>query len=322
MKQKILIACCLLFTVIANAQLTSTLILNPRPSARLSEWSLSKANLTLIVLNQQSPKRGKIKVTIKASDGTEVSTTNLNLAPTQIFPDGQTVLNIASVFPLEIQQFSSKYQTSLNKTGKLPSDAYQLCVDIVEEATFAALATQKCGSFFVAGLQLPICMMPASNQVLDANVANTVITFRWIPLMPVPTSGVVYHLQVFEVLENQTPMQALRSNQPILDKDIFGTTQYIWQTAGIINCCGGGGFETDNQTGLKTTSAKDTTPIKNAATPTIGNSKQYIWSIQSLDARGEAIAVDANYEGRSEPMQFSVSKGGKKGYVGHVTLMK
>jgi hypothetical protein len=330
MKQKILIAVCLLFSVTVNAQfssLTTNLILNARPSARLSEWANNRATLTLIVTNQQSPKRGKIKVTVKAADGTEVSTTDLARAITQIFPDGQTVLNAAVVYPLEIQKFSGKYQSSLNKTGKLPSDSYQFCVDIIEEGSVVPLTTQKCASFFVAGLQLPICMMPADNQVLDYAKASTAIIFRWTPIIPRPSTAVIYKLQIFEVLENQQPMQALRSNQPILDKDIIGQTQFIWQPQGIINCCGGGGFETDNQTDFKTTSPKDTATIKNPSTQTVGNSKQYIWTIQSLDAKGDAIAVDANYEGRSEPKQFSVAnktqdKARKTAKQGHVTLLK
>lgn len=293
MKQKILIAYFLLLTVITNAQLTTNLILNPRPPARLSEWALNKATLTLIVFNQQSPKRAKIKVTIKSSDGTEVSTTNLNLAPTQTFLDGQTVLDVSTVFPLQIQQFAGNFQSSLNKTGKLPSDSYQFCVDVVAEGTFAPLATQKCVSFFVASAQLPICMMPADKQVLDYAKASTAITFRWTPLVPRPSTAVIYRLQVFEVLENQQPMQALRSNQPILDNEIIGQTQFIWQPQGIL--------------GLQKEEIADSTMQKNSWDGTIKGGKTFIWSIQSLDPKGEAIAVDANYEGRSEPVIFTVT---------------
>jgi hypothetical protein len=314
MKQKILIACCLLFTEMANAQLLNTnLIVNPRPSASLSDWDVKKGTITLIVLNQQGPKRAKIKVIVKASDGTEVSTTDLNRVPTQTFLDGQTVLEAPAVYPLDVQKFSGKYQTTLNKTGKLPADSYQLCVELVEEATFVSITTPKCGSFFVAGLQLPICMMPANNQELDIAKASTAITFRWTPVTPRLTTAVIYKIQVFEVLENQQPMQALRSNMPILDREIIGQTQFIWQPQGIL--------------GLpKEEVAVDSATIKKGWNGVVQEGKKFIWTIQTLDVNGNAIAVDANYEGRSEPMQFTVTnkpKGkSKKNYVGHVTLMK
>jgi hypothetical protein len=303
MKQKILIACCLLCSIITNAQLTTNLVLNPRASARLSEWALNKSTITLIVTNIQSPRRGKIKATLKSSDGTTVSTTNLNTAKTFVFGDGNTILNADAVFPLEVQQFVGKYVNALNRTGKLPADNYQLCVELVEEATFARLAPEQCRSFFVSAAQLPICMMPAKDQELDAAVARTAITFRWTPLIPKPQAATNYRLQVFEVLENQTAMQALRSNQPLLDQVIIERTQFIWQP----------------QLPMIVNDVKDSSALPS-------KDLRFIWSIQTLDDKGEPIAVDANYEGRSEPIPFIISnrpKGkGKKNYVGHVTLMK
>jgi hypothetical protein len=318
MKHKILIALFLLFTVLVHAQPVTNLVVNTRPPANLSKWATTQAIITLMVNNQggsgQGPtKRVKIKATLKASDGSEVSTTNMNLAQVIILPDGSSVYNAAVVYPLEIQQFTGKYQKSLNKTGKLPADNYQLCVQLVEPTTFAPLSQEKCGSFYVAGMQLPICMMPANEQELDINVARTAITFRWTPLVPKPQGATNYRLQVFEVLEHQTPMQALRSNQPLLDEIIIERTQFIWQPKGVI------GFVADEKV--------DSIAQKKGWNGTIkNNGKKFIWSIQTLDALQNPVAVEANYEGRSEPTQFTISdkpKGkNKKGYVGHVTLNK
>ncbi len=316
MKQKILISFFLLFSVLVYAQPITNLLLNARPPATLSKWSITPGTITLTVNNQGGAqgitKRVKIKAILKASDGTEVSTTNMNLAQVVILPDGNSVYNAAVVFPLEIQQFTDKYQKSLNRTGKLPADNYQLCVQLVEPTTYAPLSLERCASFYIAAAQLPICMMPAKHQELDINIAKTAITFRWTPLVPKPQGATNYRLQVFEVLQNQTPMQALRSNQPLLDQIIVERTQFIWQPQGIL------GFVAEEKV--------DSIAQKKAADGTLKSSgKQFIWSIQTLDASQNPVVVDANYEGRSEPIQFIISdkpKGKKKGYVGHVTLMK
>ncbi len=294
MKNKILIAFFLLFNIVANGQLTTNLVLNARPPATLTEWSLTRGTITYVISNLQSgPRKAKIKVTIKATDGTEVSTTDLNRARTIIIPDGNSILNAATVFPLEIQRFTGKYQNSLNRTGKLPADSYQFCVELVEEASFAPLAPPQCRSFSVAGLQLPILMMPANEQALDSKKAQTAIMFRWTPLVPKPTTVVNYRLQVFEILSNQQPVQALRSNQPILDKVIIGQTQFIWQPQGIL------GFEKEqSQDSLIQRKGWDGT-IK-------GTGKRFIWIIQTLDAVQNPIGVDANYEARSEPILFFI----------------
>jgi hypothetical protein len=317
MKQKILIAFFLLFTVIVYAQPITNLVLNARPLATLSKWSITPGTITLIVNNQggsgQGPtKRVKIKAVLKASDGTEVSTTNLNIAQVVVLPDGNSVYNAATVFPLEVQQFTDKYQKSLNKTGKLPADNYQLCVQFVDPTTYAPLSLERCGSFYVAAAQLPICMMPSNNQELDIVKARTAIIFRWTPLVPKPQGATNYRLQVFEVQENQTPMQALRSNQPLLDQIIIERTQFIWQPQGIL------GFVAEEKI--------DSAAQKKGWGGTIKGGKKCVWSIQTLDAQQNPVAVDANYEGRSEPIQFIITDKptgkNKKDYVGHVTLMK
>ena len=268
----------------ASAQLSSNLILNSRPPANLSEWAITRGTLTLIITNQQAPRKAKIRTTIKTVDGTEVSVTDMNLAKVFIFTDGNTILNAAEVFPLEIQKFSGKYGNSLNRSGKLPSDNYQFCVELVEETTFAPLTPGKCRPFFVAGLQLPILMMPVNEQELDLVKAQTAIMFRWTPLTPRPNFAVNYRLQVFEILANQQAVQALRSNQPLLDKIITGQTQYIWNPQlGLMN------------------SAVD------SLAPRAAQSNRFVWTVQSLDGSLTPVGVDANYEGRSEPIQFTVA---------------
>jgi hypothetical protein len=316
MKNKILIAFFLLTTIVANAQLTTNFVMSSRPSANLSEWAFKNETMTLIVSNvgATQSKDVKIRTSLKTADGTEVASTDMSQAKVYVFRDGNTVLNAAAVFPLEIQKFSGKFQNSLNRTGKLPAESYTLCVEIVLATTLEPQTPPRCRTFFVASAQLPISLMPYNNQVLDATVANTAITFRWTPLVPRPQGAIRYRIQVFEVLDNQQPMQALRSNQPILDKEVFGSTQYIWQPQGIL------GFAKEE--------------IVDSATQKKGwnglvKGKQFIWSIQSLDASGVPVAIDGNYEGRSEPVIFTISNKGqqnaekrKKGYVGHVTLLK
>jgi hypothetical protein len=111
----------------------------------------------------------------------------------------------------------------------LPADNYTLCVQLVRQPDYAAASLAVCKNFYLATTQLPTLMKPYNEEVLDAKIAQTAITFRWTPVVPHTTTPVTYRLQVFEVLENQTAMQALRSNQPLLDREVKAATQYIWQ---------------------------------------------------------------------------------------------
>lgn len=266
------------------AQVTINLIVSNRPPANLSEWAAKKEVVTLIINNiaQGVQRRVKIKTTVKTTDGTEVSVTDLNLAPVITLPDGNTVLNASTVYPLEIQKFNGTYQRSLQRAGKLPADNYQFCVQLVNSVDFAPVTNEVCKIFFVAALQLPILMMPQNGQQLDIQKAKTAITFRWTPLVPRPQGAVGYRLQVFEILAGQQAVQALRSNQPVLDKIVNNQTQFIWQP----------------QLGFITDATQDSATVSTLPL------NRFIWTIQTIE--NNSVITEGSNEGRSEPLQFSV----------------
>ncbi len=267
----------------AAAQINSNLILAAQPPAQLSEWGNRREVLTLI-LSAPGAVAGifKLKAEIKTLDGTVIGSADLAKIP--VFtsnPSGTTILFANDVVPLEYMMFTGKYKTSLQRTGKLPADNYILCVQPVRPADYVELGTAQCKNFYLATTQLPILMKPYNEEVLDAKMAQTAITFRWTSVVPRPQSPVTYRLQVFEVLSTQSPVQALRSNQPLLDKEILSATQYIWQPQ------------------------LSFAPVDSNATRKLPT---FIWTIQSLDKAGNPVTqTDSNGEGRSEPVIFFVN---------------
>lgn len=213
------------------AQFTVNLLVGNNPPATLTDWANRREVFTLLinVTGGTITKPVKIRTDIKLADGTPVATTDLNTAPSYTFPPGNTQLTSVQGMPLEHMIFNGTYRTAMQRTGKLPAGTYQLCVRLFSVPDLIPVSEERCRIFNIASLQLPISVMPLEGTVLDANVAQTAITFRWTPLVPRPAAPVQYRLQVFEVLNGQTPMQAFRSNQPLLDRAVTGTTQYIWQ---------------------------------------------------------------------------------------------
>jgi hypothetical protein len=280
--KKILIAILAAFIYTTTAaQLTSNLIVNAQPPAQLSEWGNKREVLVLIVSAPGAiASPFKIKTEIKLLDGTVIA--SADLARTPVFTPnstGTTILIANDVMPLEFMVFTGKYKTSLQRTGKLPADNYTICVQPVQPTDYRPMGEMQCKNFYLATTQLPILMKPYNEEVLDAKKAQTAIIFRWTPVIPRQTSPVTYRLQVFEVLPTQSPVQALRSNQPLLDKEIFAATQYIWQPQLSF-------MPYDNET---------------VKLPT------FIWTIQSLDKAGLPVTqTDGSGEGRSEPLIFFV----------------
>ena len=303
---------CISATGMAQIRIVTNLIVNAQPPAQLSEWGNRREVLMLIVTGPPGVPGGgsfKIKTEIKTLDGTVIG--KADLAKTPVFTVNSTgiptILFANDVMPLEFMVFTGKYKTSLERTGKLPADNYTICAQPVRPTDYGPMGEVICKNFYLASTQLPILMRPYNEEVMDAKKAQTAITFRWTPVVPTQTSPVTYRIQVFEVLPTQSPVQALRSNQPLLDKEILAATQYIWQPqmsfftgANISANSGAPGGGISAKPDPDTPPALTDSKIKE-------QSMRFIWTIQSLDKDHKPVTqTDGNGEGRSEPILFYV----------------
>lgn len=263
----------------ASAQLAVTVNISYPAPAYLSDWNNSRAGLITVILNsagQQETGLVKFRTELQNSSGGLIAFSNNSTARTYTIRSGANTFTLDKALQLENLRFENgviahKIQT----TGKLPSDTYTLCIQLLDGANEAVLTrVPVCRQFTQINYQLPFLLTPNDKAWLDANIAQSVITFRWSSLVPMSKEPVIYRLQVFEVLDNQLPVQALRSNQPILETDVRGTTQYFWRPQ---------------------LSFKDT------------NGHVFIWTVQTLDAKGMPVSsADENNQGRSEPLVFGV----------------
>ena len=270
--------CCCIFAVslLTDAQVTISLSVNPRPVATISAWASRREILTLIATGGAlgGIRNVKINTIITTTSGEPVATTDMLRAPVRNLSQGTTIFYAGDVVNLSVMNFNSSYQNKLNKTGKLPAGSYQVTVRLDAESLPTAVSNTVSKSFFLAGTLLPVLILPADESVLKAASAQTAITFRWTAVAPKPMEAVRYRVQVFEVQQNQNPMQALRSNQPLLDKEVLGLTQFIWQPQlSFIE----------------------------------GEDKKFVWTIQSFDFHQQLITGEtANNEGRSEAKTFTI----------------
>lgn len=323
-----------------DAQYVTNLFTSATPPATLSEWAGRKEVLSYLVIAQAGTAQREvlIKSEIKLTDGTVVATTDLSQARTYLFRPGNTQLDAADVLPLDKMIFNGKYKTALARTGKLLSENYQLCVQLVLPGSFQPASEQKCRNFFIASLQLPILMKPFNEEELPATAAQTAVLFRWTPVVPKPATPVKYRVQIFEVLPGQQPMQAFRSNMPLADQEVLNITQFIWQpqlsVLNAYNSENAGDDDTLTQkagvstsrSNVRTKSANnnvgggdDDTLTQKAGVSTSRAKVRscFIWTVQTLDAAGNPLGDgNVNGDGRSEPLIFFIvppqGKGGKE----------
>jgi hypothetical protein len=217
----------------------------------------------------------KLKTTLLDERGSIIGISNINSARIYTLRAGINQFSIAEALQLQNLAFQGNFQNLLQRTGRLTAGQYQLTVEVMN-ITGDVVRAKQTRIFFITSYQLPILMQPANGSTLDARLAQNIIMFRWTNVIPSSGEFFQFRVQVFEILPGQTPMQAFRGNRPLLDEPaIKGSTQYIWRP---------------NLPMLDSTA-----------------NKQFIWTVQSLDANGLPIpGMDMNIQGRSEPAIFSI----------------
>jgi hypothetical protein len=257
-------------------QIQANLILNSNPPSYLSDWNNGRTGQLLITTGAaaQVDLIGiKIRTSIFDSNKELVCKSNLNSAQTITLNRGQNSIKMDRVLQLENQQFTA-LANYLSRSGKLLPGLYTLSIEIFDARSGRQIVNTIERIFNQVNYVLPYLLTPVDKTWLDVNTAQSAIQFRWSSLVPLSQEKTTYHLQVFEILNNQTPMQALRSNQPILDTYVDRTTQYIW---------------------------RPNLDFKNTMYNT------FIWTIQTLDYKGEPVSIqDQNSQGRSEPRVFGI----------------
>ena len=266
---------------IAMAQFSGNLILNSRPPDYLSDWNNAlTGQLVLNYTGAVNSMKVKLSTQLLNESGSAIGISNNITAQIITLNIGANIINMSNVLQLANMQFNNIANT-LATSGRLAPGNYQLCVQLLTIDN-QLLQFQQCKPFTQVNFQLPYLLTPTDKFWMDANTAQTAITFRWSSLIPASQETPIYRLQVYEVKDAQTPMQALRANLPVLLTDVRRTTQYIWRPQ---------------------LSLKDSTD------------HIFIWTVQTLDSKGVPVTTqDANTQGRSEPRVFGVCN--KKGMSG------
>ncbi|WP_250632680.1 hypothetical protein [Rhodoflexus caldus] len=212
-----------------------------------------------------------LSVKLYGGDGTLLAETIAEQQQPIEITRGSQVFDLASVLP---QNNPAAYRvpnrTLLDRfrSGFIPEDNYEICVDLVDIRTQNTLiGAPVCRNANLVAFQPPVLIYPPDRS---EERANTRPVLRWNGVTPKPRGVVKYRLQVFEVIGDQSPEIAFRTNVPYVDEIIINQTQWIW----------GAAYELPRSEG------------------------RYVWNVQALDEEDKPIGEP---EGRAVPFLFSVA---------------
>ena len=123
-------------------------------------------------------------------------------------------------------------------------------------------------------IKAPVNLLPENNKSIPIGEAMKSVQFKWKPVDPNPNGPITYRLRVWQLMQGQQPQTAMRSNQPIVTKDIINHTELT--VTGVI-----------------------TGPCR---PPYMCD---YVWDVQALNSQGQPVGEN---NGTSEPTVFLVSQ--------------
>jgi hypothetical protein len=253
-----------------NAQ-TIQLILPPNPSPYISDWQTTPGAATLIINNTQNKDIDvKIKTELFNGSGEMLAHTQASKMPVLTVPPGLSTYNVEDIFPLSAVSYNGGKVNIVAQSGRIPDDHYRFCVYLTDPLTGSPIgqSVNECKGFVIKAYQAPVLIAPHDLETIPQVGINGMI-FRWTPVTPSANIIVTYRLQIWEVLEGQNNVTALRTNQPIVEKDLKGILQTQW-------------------------------PVE-FALPEVGRS--YVWTVTPLDDQ-ERKLVDGY--GFAQPFGFTV----------------
>ncbi|MEQ1678933.1 MAG: hypothetical protein ABL876_19715, partial [Chitinophagaceae bacterium] len=196
---------------------------------------------------------------------------------------GNTIATPKRVDPFDVRVFNTADLTSLlGNCHELKAGTYTICVQFFN-IDKVAISREVCKEFKVEDVTVdyspPTLISPDNGKKLTPKELLGVVMFRWTPLVPKPQEPVTYRLKVWQLMQGQNSTTAMRTNQPIVTKDVDNITQAV--VSGIY-----------------------TGPCR---PPYLCD---YIWQVQALDRNGKPMG---NNNGMSEPYAFGLAEEKSKG---------
>jgi hypothetical protein len=177
-----------------------------------------------------------------------------------------------------VRNFSSNELSALiAQCPKLKPSSYSLCAQFFNIDNYP-ISREFCKEFMVEDMvqsySAPQNISPINEKKFDDSFFKMPTTFRWTPVLPKPKDPVMYKLRVWQLMQGQTGVQAMKANNTIVEKEINSINQAI-----VSNMITG--------------------PCK------LPYLCDFVWNVQAIDKDGKSIGKN---DGMSELFSFSIKQ--------------
>lgn len=204
---------------------TITINLPPNPSSDTSQWGTGSNVFNIFVAgaNMGMLMESNVLVTIKSNGSVKCGSYT---------PETAQSSNIINAAPKS--WIGSSAAALLGQDCILTPGNYEICVQFYgyKSGSRNALLLEKCVPFIIQekiqeNFSPPQNILPTDGKKMTEAEAKGVIKFIWTPVLPKPKEQITYRLKVWQLMQGQNGVQAMKANQPIITKDVDNITQTV-----------------------------------------------------------------------------------------------
>jgi hypothetical protein len=170
---------------------------------------------------------GALVLTAQKVPGSQVREPMMQL---QIRNNGTVVCGSTKrIDPFDVRVFTTAdLLGQLGNCHELKAGSYSICVQFFN-IDKVAISREVCKDFrvedAVTDYAPPALITPDNGKKYSSAELMRPLQFRWTPLVPKPKEPVTYRLKVWQLMQGQNGVGAMRSNTPIADKEVKEITQ-------------------------------------------------------------------------------------------------
>ncbi len=203
---------------------------------------LNQVKIVSLTVKSQLPAKiddwgntsGALLMVAQRVPGTQVRELKLVI---QIKSNGNTICGNASTNGIPVGDLTTRTFSTAELTGmsgncrELKDGNYSFCAQFFN-IDKVAVSQEVCREFRVespraADYSRPTNIFPVDKAILRPGDAR-VINFKWSPVVPPPPNrDIIYRLRVWQLMQGQNSTQAMRSNPPIVEKEVNAQQQAV-----------------------------------------------------------------------------------------------
>lgn len=134
-------------------------------------------------------------------------------------------LNTEDIFIMKEMRFFGRKQPNGVSNNLVDSGSYTVCVNIMDTTGTNYFSKSTCLHRLIIPYTAAVPLAPLGVDTLRVGKS---LLFRWQGVQPFAPPQTRYILRCFPLGDSQYPAQAVRSNEPYIEKELLDSTFYLW----------------------------------------------------------------------------------------------